>query len=171
LCPLPGEALQPGEIDRLVDTERLRVERREHRDQLAHRQVADQQACLEHRPDEPGVDGSRRPTAEDRDRAGVGLDEAEQQVDRGRLAGAVCAEQRDRLTPRDRDVDAGDRMDRSGRAAPGLDQTLERDSLLCQWAWPQPEPQPGSSPSATWKLEPQPQAETTFGLSILNPDS
>src|SRR5690348_7981071 len=40
-----------------------------------------------------------------------------------------------------------------------------------QCVWPQPEPQPGSSPSATWKLEPQPQAETTFGLSILNPDS
>src|SRR5690349_16258262 len=44
-----------------------------------------------------------------------------------------------------------------------------------QCAWPQPEPQPaeasGSSPSATWKLCPQPQAETTFGLSILKPDS
>ncbi len=47
-----------------------------------------------------------------------------------------------------------------------------------QVQWLQPLPQPpawvpsgSSSPSSTWKEWPQPQDETAFGLSILNPDS
>ena len=39
-----------------------------------------------------------------------------------------------------------------------------------QWAQvPQPAAASGASPSATWKLEPHPHAEATFGLSILKP--
>jgi hypothetical protein len=64
-----------------------------------------------------------------------------------------------------------DRQEEEGRQVfECLSQTLRAYAL-------QPEPQPptsavpGSASSATWNEWPQPQEETAFGLSILNPDS
>ena len=59
-----GDVGQAGELERLVDLERVRVERGHHRDQLAHGDVADQRARLEHRADHPGGDGLPRRPAE-----------------------------------------------------------------------------------------------------------
>ena len=64
-------------------------------------------------------------------------------------------------------------QERVGGVEPGGPRPDDRDSeRRAQWAQvPQPASASGASPSATWKLEPQPHAETTFGLSILKPDS
>ena len=59
-----GDLRQAGELERLVDLERVRVERGHHRDQLAHGDIADQRARLEHRADQPGGDGLPRRPAE-----------------------------------------------------------------------------------------------------------
>jgi hypothetical protein len=64
---------------------------------------------LEHHPDCAGGDGITRWSAVEDDRARVGLGAAEQHVDRGRLARAVGAEQRDELARLDRQVEAVDR--------------------------------------------------------------
>src|SRR6476646_7452510 len=59
-----------------------------------------------------------------------------------------------------------------GGVEPGRPRPDDRDSERAQWAQvPQPAAASGASPSATWKLEPHPHAATTFGLSILKPDS
>ena len=123
-------ALQPGQLQHLVDAQRPRVERGHHRHQLAHGEVAQQAAGLQHRADAAGRDRVGRRAAEERHRPGVGLGEPEQHVDGGGLAGAVGAEQRDRLARRDRDVDAAHRADGPVGRAEGLDQPLEVDPGL-----------------------------------------
>ena len=45
------------------------------------------------------------------------------------------------------------------------------DAGQCEHPEPQPWAASGASPSSTWNEWPQPHAEETFGLSILNPDS
>src|SRR5207247_961809 len=48
---------------------------------------------------------------------------------------------------------------------------LVRAARQCEQPDPQPPTASGASPSSTWNEWPQPQADETFGLSILNPDS
>ena len=75
-----------------------RVERGHHRRQLAHRQVADQRRrSAASRRRRPAAIASAGAWPNTRDRAAVGLRQAEQHVDRRRLAGAVRPEQRDGL--------------------------------------------------------------------------
>ncbi len=81
-----GDLVDPRERDRLVDAERPRVERRDHRDQLAHREIADQRSGLQHRADAARGDGVLRRPAEQLRAAGVRVEHAEQHVDRRRLA-------------------------------------------------------------------------------------
>ena len=71
-------------------------------------------------PTPPVVDRARPGPPEHRDRARVGPGQAEQHLDRGRLARAVRPEQRDRLARRDLEVDAGDRVHRALRGAERL---------------------------------------------------
>ena len=59
-----GDLGQAGELERLVNLERVRVEGGHHRGQLAHGDIADQRARLEHRADQAGGDGLPRRPAE-----------------------------------------------------------------------------------------------------------
>ena len=113
----PGEGLEPGELDRLVDVRAAagRATRTSSRARAPSGRGSASPVCSIAPTCPPSTAAFGCP-AEDRDRACVGLDEAEQQVDRRRLAGAVRPEQRDGLAGRDRDVDPGDRVDRPGRA-------------------------------------------------------
>ena len=124
-----GDRLDPDQREHLVDVERRRVQRRDHRDQLARGQVLDQHAGLEHRADQcRRSDRVGRRAAEHGHAARVGLGEPEQHVDRRRLAGAVRAEQRDDLAGADRDVDAAHGLDRAVRRLEGLLEAPELDS-------------------------------------------
>ena len=105
--------LQTGEDEHLVDPERVRIQRRNHRDQLAHREVADQRAGLQHDADGTGLDGVTRGHSEQLDVAPIRSGQPEHHVDRGRLAGAVRPEQGDGLTWGDGEVDAPDRLHRA----------------------------------------------------------
>ena len=86
--------MRPVERDDLVDIERIGKQRRHQHDQLADGEVADQGAGLEHPSHQSRVDGLARRPAEDADGSAVRLGEAEQHVDRRRLARAVGPEQR-----------------------------------------------------------------------------
>ena len=81
--------------------------------ELAHGQVAQQRARLEHRADGPARDRLRRAC---RRRPctvpASGREQPEQHVDRRRLPGAVRPEQRDRLPCRDVEIDPADGLDR-----------------------------------------------------------
>jgi hypothetical protein len=83
--------------DHVTDLVRLRVQVAGQLDQFADRDLVHQPAALQHRAHPPGDDGLARAGAEDADRAAVGLLEAEQQVEGGRLAGPVRAQQGHRL--------------------------------------------------------------------------
>lgn len=93
-----GYLRDPGAVHDLGDRVRLGVQVAAELDQLAYGHVLHQAAALQHRADLAGVDGLRGRHAEEADRAGVGVAQAEQQVEGGGLAGAVGAEQGDRLT-------------------------------------------------------------------------
>jgi hypothetical protein len=127
LRALAGDLAQAGELQHLVHLQRLWVQRGHHLDQLAHGQVADQRARLQHRADRPPSDGLAGPSTEHRHRALVGLEQAEEHVDRGRLAGAVGTEQGDGLTRRDAHVHAPHGADRPRGSAEGLDQPAQLD--------------------------------------------
>ena len=86
--------------------ERVRVQRRDHVTELANAQVPRQRAGLEHAADDSRVDRLGGRLTKERDGARVGPDESEHHVDRGRLAGTVRTEQRQRLSRCDRDIDA-----------------------------------------------------------------
>ena len=90
-------------------------------DDLAHRDVAEQPAGLHHRPDPAGAHGRRGSRSNTRTRAGVGLAQAEQHLDRGGLAGAVGPEQRHDLAGSDDEVDAVD----GGHVTEGLAQAAQ----------------------------------------------
>src|SRR5581483_2890915 len=68
--------------------------------------------------------------SEQRHAAAVGRREAEQHVDRRRLAGAVRPEQRNGLARLDGDVDPANRLDRAGRRAVRLSELAE---LYAPW--------------------------------------
>ena len=104
--------------------ERMGVERGHHLDQLAHREVAQEGARLEHRPDGARVDRRPRRRPEDRNGAGVGLEQAEQHVDRRRLACAVRPEQGDGLAAGDLEVDPA----HGAHLAEGLGEIPELDA-------------------------------------------
>ena len=61
--PAAGEASSPVERERVVDLERARVQRRDHRHEFADAQVVDQRPRLEHPADDAGGDrlGRRHP--------------------------------------------------------------------------------------------------------------
>src|SRR5581483_4777836 len=99
-------------FERLVDTERVRVQRAHHRHELAHSQVAQEAARLQHRANAPGGDCFVRRQPEDGDVARVRLLQPEQHVDRRRLARAVRPEQRHRFPGRNLHVDAAHRAHR-----------------------------------------------------------
>ena len=125
---LAGDPGDPGDLEHLVDVQRSREECRHHRHQLPDGEVPEQRARLQHRPDLARPDDGGRLLAEHRDRAGVGLGQSEQHVDRRRLAGTVRPEERDRLPGSDGDVDAADcRNDRVARTV-RLRETAKLDS-------------------------------------------
>src|SRR5581483_11566665 len=139
LGELAGEPGEAGELERLVDPERVRVERRDELHELADAEVPDEAAGLEHRGDEAGADRLGRRPAEDRDAAAVGLEQPEHEVDGGRLPGPVRPEQRHRLAALDAQVDAAHGVHLAVR----LDDLLELDArhdpqaaVLCLTAHP-----------------------------------
>jgi hypothetical protein len=121
-----------GEREHLVDLERVGIEGRHHRHELAHAQVADQPTRLQHRADDTGGDRVRGGHAEHGRRAAVRIEQAEQDVERRRLAGAVRPEQRDRLAGSDGRVDAADGVHGAVRLrqAPELDSSVRGGDLV-----------------------------------------
>ncbi len=120
-----GERHRSGELECLVDRERIGVQRGHHRDELADREAPQEAAGLQHRADRPFVDRLRRRAPEQRDGAGVGWEQPEQHVDQGRLARAVRAEEGERLALRDVEIDAADRSYLPRRRRERLDEALE----------------------------------------------
>jgi hypothetical protein len=106
LGELVRERRRAREAQHFVDVQRIGIEPSHHRHELAHAQVADEPAGLQHRADGAGGDGVRRRHAEDGGGAVVRIEQAEEDVERRRLARAVGAEQRDRLAGSDCRVDA-----------------------------------------------------------------
>ncbi len=140
LGPPAGDLREAGELERLVDLEWVGMERGHQSDQLAHGDVADQRARLEHRADLPGGDGVSRRAAEQRHGAAVRADQPEHHVDRRRLPGAVWPEERDGLAPVDRHINAADGVDHGAGGAVGLGGAaeLDADRLLCLHATTMP---------------------------------
>ena len=134
--PLLGE---PDEVDHLVHVPGRGVEARVEGDRLADREVGVDARGLQDDADpllEIGL-GPRRVVAEDRDLAGRPVAVALQDLDRGRLPGAVRAEQGEDLAPVDVEVDAGRPPPRRRRTcgvpgrrsrAPSSDALLRRQS-------------------------------------------
>ena len=90
---------EAGELDRLVDRPRRRVEAGEQRHGLAHRQVGVELALLQHQAD-PLPPAPGRPAGVDTQHphlAGGARAVALEDLDRGRLAGAVGAEEAEHL--------------------------------------------------------------------------
>ncbi|HEY8858910.1 MAG TPA: hypothetical protein VIM27_05610, partial [Gaiellales bacterium] len=106
LRPALGDRLDSDQLEHLLDRQGVGVQAGHHREQLAHGEIAYELPGLEHRADRAVHDRLGGRPAEERDRAAVRSRQAEQHVDRRRLAGAVRAEQRDRLARCHRDVDA-----------------------------------------------------------------
>jgi hypothetical protein len=127
LRALFGEAEDSRELEHVTNTERPGIQRRHHGHQLAHREAADQGPRLQHRANLARGDRLVRVGPEARDGAGVGLREAEQHVQGGRLACPVGAEQGNGLAALDRQVDPADSPHGTTGTAEGLDQALERD--------------------------------------------
>jgi hypothetical protein len=130
LCSAVGDLLDAGEPDGLLHGEGRRIERRHHLEQLAHREVAEERAGLEHRARSPGRDRVARRLAEEHRPTIVGLEQAEQHVDRRRLARAVRPEERDGLARLDREVDLANRADGAVHAVEGLRQPLKIDACV-----------------------------------------
>jgi hypothetical protein len=122
--PSSGELRHPGQPHRLLHREGPGVDRGDHGDELAHAQVLDQRPGLQHPADGAGRDRLGRRHPEQRHRAGVRPGQAEHDLDRGGLAGAVRAEQGDRLTGGDGQVDRTDRP----HAAVGFGQPGQHDA-------------------------------------------
>ena len=104
-----GEMADARPFEDFVHGSRFCVDRGSQAEGLAHREVLEQTARLQHRGDEAARDGRGRRHPEDADRALIGLAKAQDHVDRGRLAGSVGAEQRGDLTDLEVKVDAVDR--------------------------------------------------------------
>lgn len=73
--PLVAEVVDAHQVDRLVDAERVGVQRRHEPDELAHRHVTDQRTGLQHHTDEPIVDRLARRPPQRRDGPAIGSDE------------------------------------------------------------------------------------------------
>ena len=86
------------------------VERRNQPDGLAHGEVGEQPAGLEHRRDRSGLRGTYRAAAKHIHGPRAWLGEPEQHVERGGFAGAIWTEQGDNLASVDRKVNAIDRQ-------------------------------------------------------------
>ena len=123
-----GDRLDLRERERFVNVERLGEERCDHRHELARGQLAQDAARLEHDPDPALLNRLFGRRSEDRNRSGVGRLEAEQHVDRRRLAGPVGPEQRDGLAGVHGDVDASNRVNRASRRPVGLLEATQLDT-------------------------------------------
>ena len=106
---------QPHGLNDLVDIARVPVDLRGARDDLAHRQQVEPLGGLQHdaEPLPPVEAGGRRVLPSTLTVAAVTAPEALEDLDGGRLAGAVGAEQREDLALVDLEVDAGDGRDAS----------------------------------------------------------
>jgi hypothetical protein len=122
LRPLRGKMRRARQREHVVDRQRPRVERREHRHELADGEVARQPARLQHRSDRSVRNrlGGRAP--EDGDAAAIGRKQPEQHLERRRLAGPVRPEQRHRFAAFDRDLQVAHRL---GPPAAGLERLTE----------------------------------------------
>ena len=109
---MPDDA---GSFQDLIDGTRIGVQRRRQPNRLAHRDVLEQAARLHDRAHETPRDGRGRGQAEHAHGPLVRLSEAQDHVDRGRLAGAVGAQQRGDLTELELKVDAIDGPHRTER--------------------------------------------------------
>lgn len=89
-----GEFCGAGETKYVVQLEWMRVERRDHCEELADTQELDERSRLEHCADGPGLRGLSGRRAEHRDRSGVRSSEPEHHVDRGRLSRTIWPEGR-----------------------------------------------------------------------------
>jgi hypothetical protein len=123
-----GDPLDAGEPEHDVDVQRSGVHSGHHPEQLSHGEIADERPGLKHYSDRTGADGGLRRTAEHANSPGIGPREAEQHVDRGRLAGAVRAEQRDHFTGAKREIDAADRLHHVFRRPERLLEAAELDN-------------------------------------------
>ncbi len=142
-----GQLGQVGALQHLVDRHRRRVERGGQHEQLAHGDLGDQPAALQHRADQAGPDRLARRTAEDRDLAGVRAGQAEQHVDGGGLAGAVRAEQGHGLPGDDVEVDPGHGPHRAVRLGEAAEAAVRRRAwsqacVHCVTAAPTPQFRP-----------------------------
>lgn len=99
-------------------------------DALAHRQILEQSAGLHDGGDEATRDGRVRRHAEDADAARRRFAQAEDHVDRRRLARTVGAEERDDLAGRDLEVDPTDGLDAPVLAGKGLRHAGEGDGCV-----------------------------------------
>src|SRR5207244_622004 len=100
-------ALEADQLDRLADRARPRVEAREQRHRLANGQGGIELALLQHEADPlpPAAGGLAGVTAEDRDVAAGPPAVALEDLDCGRLTGAVGAEEAEHLALRDLEAD------------------------------------------------------------------
>jgi hypothetical protein len=103
---------EAGQLDRLLDRSRRRVEGGEEGDRLAHRQQRVELALLQDEADAlaPGAGRLRGVGAEHRDLAAARLAVALEDLDRRRLSGSVGPEEAEHLAGRDLEVDAPHRF-------------------------------------------------------------
>ena len=116
-------ALEPDEGDRLVDVARGGVVAGVELERLAHGEERLDAALLEDDPDAlpPSAVSVLRVDAQDADLARAPLAIALEDLDRGRLPGAVGPEEREDLAGGDRQVDAADGLVRAVRLAQAAD--------------------------------------------------
>ena len=125
LGALVGLRPEPDAGDRVVDAERVREVAGEELERLADGEQAGRLGLLEHdadpRPPRPA--GARRVLAEHGDLARVALAEALEDLDGGRLAGAVGPEEGEHLALVDLEIEAAERFDVAVRLpqSPDLD--------------------------------------------------
>ena len=127
LIALPA---QPDELDDLVERAGVRIVAAVLLDRLGHLEVGLDASGLQHDADPlaEGVLAPRRVVTEHAHLAAVALAMALKDLDGGRLAGAVGAEQRVDLAARDLEVDAAHGLDR----AVGLAQVAHRDRRVAR---------------------------------------
>src|ERR1039458_5392419 len=99
-----GEFCGAGETKYVVQLEWMRLERRDHCEELADTQELDERSRLEHCADGPGLRGLSGRRAEHRDRPGVRSSEPEHHVDRGRLFRTIWPEGRHGLSGGNRNI-------------------------------------------------------------------
>ena len=126
--PTVGELGDARAAHHLVERARVGEQARGEGEGLAHRDVFEQSAGLQHGRDEPVRDRAARRLAEHAHRSAVGVGEAEQHVDRRGLAGPVRAEEGDDLACAHGQIDAVD----GANGAETLAQTygLDREGSL-----------------------------------------